>query len=180
MDCRYLPIPQGSEGLVVSMTNVVFGSLTPRMRTCSRFHQHYTSTFFADILSTKITNLNCKHTKAVQNTFIQKIWSQHVGEMRTCSQFHQYFTSSFLLVFFSQKITNPNGRHIRASQTLLYKKAAQKMLVVKWIPVISYYNILHAALPWFSFHQKPQTYKICRKNESTKILLIKCWLNGNL
>ncbi len=43
--------------------------------------------------------------------------------------FSNILEAVFVLIFFYQKITNPNCRHIKDSKTLLYEKAAGKMLI---------------------------------------------------
>jgi len=52
---------------------IKFGEINTR----GRFHQDFTSTFFANFLmAQKITNPNCKQIKAAQKTFVHINWSK--------------------------------------------------------------------------------------------------------
>jgi len=47
-----------------------------------------------------------------------------------CSQFHQYFTTSFFVpIFFCKKLQSQTFIGGKLGKTILYKKAASKMLV---------------------------------------------------
>ncbi len=51
---------------------------------CSQFHQHFTSSFFANILSSKITKPNWQWKKDFKNTFTQKTALKLLVKLTPC------------------------------------------------------------------------------------------------
>ena len=82
----------------------------------------------------------CKWNKRWRRNWTKRGWSQ----------FHQHFMSSLYANFLSPKNTNTNCKH---SKTLLYKKAACKMLM-KLAPGVNFINVFTC-----SFNLRPQIPK---------------------
>jgi len=59
----------------------------------NQFNQHFMSSFFANIITPKITDSNCKYRKAAQNTFLQESCSQNVGKIDSLTTHPSLLTS---------------------------------------------------------------------------------------
>jgi len=62
-------VPRGEE---IEKRHVQMGQRHPEKSSCSQFHQHFTCTFFANILSQKNYEAKIKQRKAARSTFVQK------------------------------------------------------------------------------------------------------------
>jgi len=68
-----VPGPSSPDSKLFPTISMIESKISGAEEPCSQFHRYFTSSFCADILSTKkITKPNCKYRKAAQSTFVQK------------------------------------------------------------------------------------------------------------